>query len=181
MNPHNCRSFNKRSEHLKLELEFPHIFESCCSIRHLTPVQKDVFFARGISFCSQDCRRMSDDQNKHMGTVLATYVLCNLCFDLRNMQSEVMVIGMPDLKLEEEKGGEGEEKWKEQERESDGRVGGSGFVLTPHKLAMCMLMHAYAAPSSATPPFCALPATCASSPRPLLASPFQGLPIIPVV
>lgn len=35
--------------------------------------------------------------------------------------------------------------------------GGSGFLLTPHKLAMCMLMHAYASPSSATPPFCALP------------------------
>lgn len=34
----------------------------------------------------------------------------------------------------------------------------SGFVLTPHKLAICMLTHAYASPASASPPFRALPA-----------------------
>lgn len=32
-------------------------------------------------------------------------------------------------------------------------------MLTSHKVAMCMLMHAYAAPSSASPPFCALPSS----------------------
>lgn len=37
--------------------------------------------------------------------------------------------------------------------------GGRGFVLTSHKISMCMLMHAYASPSSASPPFCVLPSS----------------------
>lgn len=40
-----------------------------------------------------------------------------------------------------------------------GSSGGRGFILTSHKVAMCMLMHAYASPSSASPPFCALPSS----------------------
>lgn len=39
-------------------------------------------------------------------------------------------------------------------------VGGSrGFVLTSHKVSMCMLLQAYASPASATPPFCELPSS----------------------
>ncbi|XP_024372271.1 anaphase-promoting complex subunit 5 [Physcomitrium patens] len=38
-------------------------------------------------------------------------------------------------------------------------AGGRGFVLTSHKVAMCMLLQAYASPSSASPPFCVLPSS----------------------
>ena len=37
--------------------------------------------------------------------------------------------------------------------------GGRSFALTSHKVAMCMLMNAYVASSSASPPFCALPSS----------------------